>query len=50
MKRAEIAFDVPTYDRLFELKFKTGLDSVKAIKFKIDTNTLIPKDKMMPHE
>ena len=50
MKRGEIAFAVPAYDRYFELQFKTGLDTIKEINFKIDTSTQIPKDKLMPHE
>jgi len=50
MKRGEIAFAVPAYDRYFKLQFETGLNNIKEISFKIDTSTLIPQDKLMPHE
>lgn len=47
-KRGEIAFEVPANDRDFELTFKTGLTSIKKIRFNIDINPLIDQAQQRP--
>jgi|GEM_PF-3540463 Telomeric repeat-binding factor 2. len=40
-RRGEIAFYVPEKETQLELRFDTGIEAVKTIRFKIDTNPLI---------
>jgi hypothetical protein len=43
MKRGEIAFVVPGNETQFELKFDTRVKDVGVIRYKIDVNSIMPK-------